>query len=134
MACGGPEVGPVELSYRFVQFVTEFGGLGERERQARPCASRAARAELDQHHLCVGCKRRWRTTQTSAMRGLPRSTDHAWSALPARRSWPWSIRRTPHVIDELRGAAPLPAAEEVAKARREIDQRGQGLALQQAVG
>ena len=39
-----------------------------------------------------------------------------------------------HVIDELRGAAPLPAAEGVAKARREIDQRGQGLALQQAVG
>jgi integrase len=39
-----------------------------------------------------------------------------------------------HVIDELRGAAPLPAAEEVAKARREIDQRGLGLALQQDVG
>ena len=39
-----------------------------------------------------------------------------------------------HVIDEVRGARRLPAAEEVAEARREIDQRGLSLTLREALG
>ena len=39
-----------------------------------------------------------------------------------------------HVINELRGTPPLPAAEEVARARREVDQLGVGIALTEALG
>ena len=39
-----------------------------------------------------------------------------------------------HVIHELRGAPRLPAAEEVAKARREVNQGGPQLALAEALG
>jgi integrase len=39
-----------------------------------------------------------------------------------------------HVINELRGAPPLPAVEEVAKARREVDMRGLGMALREPLG
>jgi integrase len=39
-----------------------------------------------------------------------------------------------HVINELRGTPPLPAAEEVARARREVDQLGVGIALAEALG
>ena len=39
-----------------------------------------------------------------------------------------------HVIHELRGAPRLPAADEVAKARREVNQRGAQLALAEPLG
>jgi hypothetical protein len=39
-----------------------------------------------------------------------------------------------HVINELRGTPPLPAAGEVASARREVDQVGEGIALTEALG
>jgi hypothetical protein len=39
-----------------------------------------------------------------------------------------------HVINELRGMPPLPAAEEVARARRELHQLGVGIALAEALG
>ena len=39
-----------------------------------------------------------------------------------------------HVINELRGAPRLPAAEEVAKARREVDRRGSRAVLLEALG
>jgi hypothetical protein len=39
-----------------------------------------------------------------------------------------------HVIKELRGTPPLPVAEEVARARREVGQLGAGIALAEAVG
>jgi len=39
-----------------------------------------------------------------------------------------------HVINELRGTPPLPAAGEVASARREVDRVGEGIALTEALG
>lgn len=39
-----------------------------------------------------------------------------------------------HVINELRGAPRLPAAEEVAKARRQVDRRGSRAVMLEALG
>jgi integrase len=39
-----------------------------------------------------------------------------------------------HVIKELRGTPPLSAAEEVARARREVGQLGAGIVLAEALG